>query len=521
MSHDANFFQLIERRYRENPAAPCLETEDGRTFSRLWMDEQSARYANALVGVGCVPGERVAVQVEKSPQALALYLACVRAGLVFLPLNTAYQAAELSYLISDAKPRVFISRSGHPEVLRHLKSQDLPNRVFSFDERGGGTLDALAEQSAAAFDTVQRQSDDVAALLYTSGTTGKPKGAMLSHRAMASCALTLADQWRFSEEDVLLHVLPIFHGHGLFVSSNVALVAGAKLHFQRRFDINQVIEALPRTTVFMGVPTYYHRLLGDARLNPDLCRNVRLFTCGSAPLTADVHVGFCARTGHQIVERYGATETMILCSNPLDGERRPGSVGLPLPGVELRITDSADQPLEAGAIGMIQVRSPGLFNGYLNLPEQTRQEFSADGYFRTGDLGCLGTDGYVSITGRAKDLIISGGYNIYPAEVEAAIDEIDAVRESAVVATPHPDFGEAVVAFVVPSDAGHPPTATQIIQWCKSRLANFKVPKQVHVVDELPRNTMGKVMKATLRDLASETGGKPQSSSWQDASTSA
>ncbi|WP_198083923.1 AMP-binding protein [Variovorax sp. E3] len=506
MSDEGNFYDLFARHVREDPGAPCLETPDGEVWTRRRMDAQSARYANALAQAGCTPGDRVAVQVEKSPQALALYLACVRAGYVFLPLNTAYQPAELAYLISDAQPRVFIHHGDRPEVLERLDPGKTPSRVFSFDAHGAGSLERLFAPGGDVFRTVPCHGDEVAALLYTSGTTGRPKGAMLSHRAMSHSALTLMGQWQFSQADVLLHALPIFHGHGLFISSNVALVAGARLLFQPRFDAGEIVAALPRATVFMGVPTYYHRLLADDRLTPASCDRIRLFTSGSAALSAEIHSDFETRTGHRIVERYGATETMILCSNPLDGERRPGSVGLPLPGVELRIADAEDQSLPTGTIGMIQVRGPGLFNGYWALPEQTRQEFSADGYFRTGDLGCFAADGYVAITGRAKDLIISGGYNVYPAEVETAIDEVGNVLESAVVAMSHPDFGEAVVAFVVPVDPATPPTPIQIIQWCKARLANYKVPKQVHIVGKLPRNTMGKILKAQLRAWLTEPG---------------
>jgi len=510
MSNNGNFYQHFARRLRENPLAACLEDVDGTVLTRAWLDTQSARYAHALTKTGCMPGDRIAVQVEKSPQALALYLAGIRAGLIFLPLNTAYQPAELAYLLADAQPRIFISCSENPEVLKTLDTQHTRPDTFSFDEHGNGTLASLSELYPGEFLTLPRHAEEGAALLYTSGTMGRPKGAILSHRAMSYCALTLMKLWQVNATDVLLHALPIFHGHGLFVAANLALVAGAKLIFLRRFEVTQVLDMLPRSTVFMGVPTFYHRLLENERLTPSLCQNVRLFISGSAPLAIKTHKRFQACSGHRIIERYGTTETMILCSNPVAGERRPGSVGLPLPKVALRIADATDQPLPTGIVGMIQVHSPGLFNGYWNQPEQTRQEFSADGYFRTGDLGYLDAAGYLTITSRAKDLIISGGYNVYPAEVEATIDAMDAVRESAVVATAHADFGEAVVAFIVPANSSNPPEPAQIMQWCKQRLANYKLPKQIHLIDELPRNTMGKILKSHLRELAATSYSRRQ-----------
>jgi len=424
-----------------------------------------------------------------------------------VPLNTAYQSAELGYLLSDAAPRVFVTR---PDSSALPEGLGTPPQVVTLDEHGGGSLAAMASNAASMFATVRCTGQTTAVLVYTSGTTGRPKGAMVSHRAMTYGAATLAQVWRFSSADVLLHALPIFHGHGLMISANVVLACGARMIFQPRFDAGAVIEALPRATVFMGVPTLYHRLLADPRVEPALCRNLRLFTCGSAPLSAEVHRAFEARTGHSIVERYGTTETLILCSNPIDGERRPGSVGLPLPGVDLRIADKDDRMLAHGEIGSIQVRGDGLFSGYWNMPAQTAQEFTAEGWFKTGDLGCIGPDGYVSITGRSKDLVISGGYNVYPAEVETALNEMESVQESAIVGVPHPDFGEAVVAFVIPSDPQRPPAPGEVIQWAKQRLANYKVPKDVHVVAELPRNAMGKVLKNELRkSLTAGNANKP------------
>jgi malonyl-CoA/methylmalonyl-CoA synthetase len=502
MFRNENFFELFERNLVAESLSPCIEAADGTVHSREWLGVRSARFANALTDAGCAPGDRVAVQVERSPHALALYLACVRGGFVFVPANTAYPPAELAYMITDAKPRVLVSGVESSIAIDLVAPRIERPLHFTLDQHGEGTLQDLARLAGDEFTTVTPRDDKTAAVLYTSGTTGRPKGAMLSHRAMSYCATVLGEQWRVDSTDVLLHALPLFHGHGLFVSSNVALAAGAKLVFHPRFDVGAVIEALPSATVFMGVPTYYHRMLGDERLTVSICSNMRLFTSGSAPLSAAVHRAFTARTGHEIVERYGTTETMILCSNPIDGERRPGSVGRALPGVEVRIAGTDDRPLPTGSVGMIQARSPGLFNGYWNLPDATRGAFSVDGFFRTGDLGHVSADGYVSITGRETDVIISGGYNVYAAEVEAAIDELEVVRESAVVAVRHPDFGEAVTAFIVPTDSVAATTSAEIVRWCKSRLASYKVPKAVHIVGELPRNAMGKVIKAKLREIA-------------------
>jgi malonyl-CoA/methylmalonyl-CoA synthetase len=496
---DGNFYRLFETNVERDPSACALELETGEIISREWLHDLSGRYASALSELGCGPGDRIAVQVEKSPYALALYLACVRAGHCYLPLNTAYGSAELAYLLQDAQPVVFF-RGGLAQ--HELTGEIVPSatKAFTFGLNGEGAFQPFAQAADAAFPTAQLSGEEAAALLYTSGTTGRPKGAIISHRAMSYCARTLGELWRFSQSDILLHSLPIFHGHGLFISTNVALASGARILLQNKFEASAVLGALPRATVFMGVPTYFHRLLAHPSLTKDLCRKVRLFVCGSAPLSADMHREFETRSGHRILERYGATEAMILCANPTDGERRPGSVGVPIPGVELRIAGESDETLPSGSIGMIQVRGPGLFSGYWNQPEQTRQEFTRDGFFRTGDLGNIDDDGYVSITGRAKDLIISGGYNVYPAEVESVINELSSVRESAVVGIPHPDFGESVVAFVIPADRGQPPAPAEIIQRVKSSLANYKVPKQIFVVDDLPRNTMGKVLKNELRN---------------------
>ncbi|MBX9962700.1 MAG: AMP-binding protein [Burkholderiales bacterium] len=498
LNDNGNFYAAVARAWVARRDASCIESDAGIVYSFAEIDRLSARYAHALLALGCEQGDRVAVQVEKSPQALALFLACLRAGIIYLPLNTAYQPAELVHFLADAEPRVFVCRQETLEAMRDLAGGLGVPHVTGLDQDGGGSFTQAAAAYPDRFPTALRSPEDTATILYTSGTTGRSKGAMLSHRALAWCAQTLASCWEFSERDVLLHALPIFHGHGLFVSSCVALVSAARLIFHRKFDATAVREALPRATVFMAVPTFYHRLLADDAFGREACRGLRLFTSGSAPLSAPVHEAFHERSGFRIVERYGATETMILTSNPVHGERRAGSVGRPLPGVELRIADKDDRPMAPGQVGMIQVRGPGLFSGYWRMPEKTREDFTPDGFFRTGDLGTQSEDGYVTITGRAKDMIISGGYNVYPIEVESVLNLHPAVAESAVIGVPHADFGEAVVAVIIASGAHCDPD--ELVTWVKARLANYKVPKHVVVVDQLPRNALGKVQKNVLRE---------------------
>jgi len=430
----------------------------GPTLTYADVDRRTAAMAAAL---GVAPGERVAVQAEKSPEYLLLYLACVRAAVVLLPMNTAYTPDEVAHLVGDARPALVLDDAGVAE---------------------------LAGAPEAAFDDVPVGPDDLAALLYTSGTTGRPKGAMLTHRNLASNAGVLHDLWGFRRDDVLLHVLPVFHTHGLFVAVNCVLAAGASMVFLPRFDVDVVLRELPGCTVLMAVPTHYTRLLDDPRFDADACRGMRLFTSGSAPMLPSTHERFRERTGHTILERYGMTETSMLTSNPLDGERRPGTVGLPLPGTDLRL----------GGDGVIEVRGPQGFAGYWGRPELDETERTADGFFRTGDVGSIDPDGYVSIVGRAKDLVISGGLNVYPREVEEAVDAVAGVLESAVIGVPDDDLGEAVVAVVVaePGAALEPDAVRAAV---RDRLAGFKVPKRIEVVDALPRNSMGKVEKATLR----------------------
>lgn len=488
------YLQLTER--LQDDAAPFIVMPDERTFTYGDLKAWSGRLANGLVALGVREGDRVAVQAAKSPEFLFFYLACLRAGAVLLPLNTDYTTREVGYFLNDAQPSLFVCA---------------PDRRADFDSSGGPTLATLGENGEGSlietcrnlpveFDTAQVGDDDLAAILYTSGTTGVSKGAMLSHDNLASNARVLVDCWRFTGSDVLLHPLPVYHTHGLFVATNVCLMAGAAMLFMPRFSGPEAIRLLPKATTMMGVPTHYHRLLAEPALNPELVKAMRLFVSGSAPLSAESHREFEARTGHCILERYGMTETNMITSNPYTGERRAGSVGPELPGVEVRIADLASgRVLPQGEIGVIEVRGPNVFKGYWQMPEKTAQEFRPDGFFITGDMGLIDDQGYVTIVGREKDLVITGGLNVYPAEVEAMLDALPGVRESAVIGLPHPDFGEAVTAVIVPDTSGG--LVEQTIRDALSRdLAAFKVPKRVLFVDELPRNAMAKIQKKVLRE---------------------
>ena len=493
-----NIFDSIAGRVAD-PEATAIETPGGTLITHAGLIARSGRMANALASLGVAPGDRVAVQVEKSVEAIILYLAVVRAGAVFLPLNTAYTPAEVEYFLTDAEPRIFVCDPARAEALGPA-AEKAGARVLTLDAAGQGSLTEAAEDAAEDFATVPRNDDDLAALLYTSGTTGRSKGAMLSHGNLVSNALALVDAWRFTARDVLIHALPIFHTHGLFVATNVVLLSGGSMIFLPKFDPDRIFEAMGRATVLMGVPTFYVRLLGDARLDAGATRNMRLFISGSAPLLADTHRAWQARTGHAILERYGMTETNMNSSNPYQGERIAGTVGLPLPGVEILVTDpETGTELPRGEIGMIEVRGPNVFQGYWRMPEKTAAELRPNGFFITGDLGRFDERGYLQIVGRGKDLIITGGFNVYPKEVESEIDALPGVTESAVIGLPHPDFGEGVTAVVVPS--GTPAlTEAAILTPLESRLAKFKLPKRVVFLDELPRNTMGKVQKNLLRD---------------------
>ena len=498
-----NVYAIFANRFLADPATVFLRLDDGRSCSFGDLDRETARYANLLASLGLQPGDRVAAQVEKSAEAVFLYLGALRAGLVFLPMNPAYQRSEVSYFLGDAQPGVFVCRPQNRQLAAEMARNAGVAHVMELADDGQGELSESAARQSGAFETVRRSGNDLASILYTSGTTGRSKGAMLSHRNLASNALVLHEYWKFRRGDVLLHVLPIFHVHGLFTALHSALANGNTVLFEPKFDARRVLALLPHATVFMGVPTYYTRLLTEDGFSAALCRHMRLFISGSAPLLPDTFDEFKARIGHTILERYGMTETGMLCSNPYDGERRGGTVGFPLPGTSLRIVDDADQPCATGAIGNIQVRGENVFSGYWRMPERNKEEFTPDGWFRTGDMGKLDVDGYVCLIGRSKDLIITGGLNVYPKEIEAIIDAMPGVVESAVIGVPHPDLGEQVTAVVVRAKGAAEPSADEIIAALKSQVAGFKVPKQVHIVDELPRNTMGKVQKNLLRSSCS------------------
>lgn len=497
-----NLYEILNSRFPGNPDAPCLILPGGGEVSYGKLHQESARYAGLLVSLGVQPGDRVAVQVRKTPQALFLYLGCLRAGAVYLPMNDAYQRHEIEYFLTDATPRVFVCRPQIRKLADELAAKAGVIHVLELDDSGGGTLADGATTQPDNFTTIARTGDDLAAILYTSGTTGRSKGAMLSHRNLASNAEVLHRYWGFRPGDVLLHMLPIFHVHGLFVATHCILMNGSPMFFEPRFDAGRALELLPRATVLMGVPTYYVRLLLEPGFTRELCANMRLFVSGSAPLLMETFDEFKERTGHKILERYGMTEGNMFTSNPYDGERRGGTVGFPLPGVSIRIVDDENRPVGVSEIGQIQVKGENVFRGYWQMPEKTREEFTGDGYFKTGDLGKWDNDGYISIVGRSKDLIITGGLNVYPKEIEEIIDAIPGVFESAVVGVPHPDFGEAVTAAVVRKDSeeGAALTEAGIIDALKGTLANFKIPKCVHFVDVLPRNSMGKVQKNVLRE---------------------
>jgi malonyl-CoA/methylmalonyl-CoA synthetase len=474
----------------------CLmQVPAGKTWSYAEVVELSGRLANLLQAQGVQAGDRVAAQVDKSVEAIALYLATLRAGAVFLPLNSAYTRTEVGYFLGDAEPRVFVCSSKREAEFRDIEAQ-----VVTLDGDGSGSLMQAAQAQPVEFNNVARGPQDLAAILYTSGTTGLSKGAMLSHDNLYSNSKTLVDYWQFTADDVLLHALPIFHTHGLFVATNVIMIAGGSMIFLARFDLEQMIEQLPCVTALMGVPTFYTRLLADQRFNRDLVSHMRLFVSGSAPMLAETHVELEERTGHRILERYGMTETNMNTSNPYVGERRAGSVGFPLPGVEIKISDPGTGiELATGETGMIEIRGANVFLGYWRKPEKTALELRDDGFFISGDLGKIDVDGYLHILGREKDLIISGGYNVYPKQIETEIDALEDVLESAVFGIAHADLGEAVAAAVVPID-GAELDGGQLIEALEPVLARFKLPRKIFIIDELPRNAMGKVQKNMLRE---------------------
>jgi malonyl-CoA/methylmalonyl-CoA synthetase len=497
-----NLFAALRAAFPQDLSAVAVETETGLHYSWSDLERGTAMIANLLQSLGLEEGARVAVQVEKSVEAMMLYLATLRAGYVFLPLNTAYQKAEIEYFVGNAEPAVVVCTPANFGWISKIAFQAGTRHVFTLgDDRSGSLLERAARQSDQHV-PVTSNEDDLAAILYTSGTTGRSKGAMLTHGNLLSNAQVLKDYWGWKEGDVLIHALPIFHVHGLFVALHGALLNGSRILWFGKFDPKKVIERFPDATVFMGVPTLYVRMLAESRLNKVVCRNMRLFISGSAPLLLETFNEWQERTGHTILERYGMSETIMLTSNPYraeDGERRGGTVGFPLPGVGVRVRDDQGNEVPAGEIGGIQVQGPNVFKGYWRMPEKTKEEFTQDGWFRTGDVGRIDERGYVTIVGRSKDLIISGGYNVYPAEIEGYINDMPGVAESAVVGVPHPDFGEVGVAIVIPKPDAQV-DGEAIIAALKSQLANFKIPKRCFVVQELPRNTMGKVQKNLLRD---------------------
>jgi len=483
----------------DDPKRLAIETHDGARISYGDLIARAGQMANVLVARGVKPGDRVAVQVEKSVANIVLYLATVRAGAVYLPLNTAYTLNELDYFIGDAEPSLVVCDPSKAEGLAPIAAK-VKAKVETLGPDGKGSLTDAADKASGEFATVPRTSDDLAAILYTSGTTGRSKGAMLTHDNLASNSLSLVGYWRFTDKDVLIHALPIYHTHGLFVATNVTLFARASMIFLPKLDPDLIIKLMARATVLMGVPTFYTRLLQNPALSRETTKHMRLFISGSAPLLAETHREWSARTGHAVLERYGMTETNMNTSNPYDGERVPGAVGFPLPGVSLRVTDpETAKELPREEIGMIEVKGPNVFRGYWRMPEKTKAEFRPDGFFITGDLGKIDAKGYVHILGRGKDLVISGGFNVYPKEIESEIDAMPGVVESAVIGVPHADFGEGVTAVVV-RQPGASIDEPAVLKGLEGRLAKFKMPKRVFVVDELPRNTMGKVQKNVLRE---------------------
>ncbi len=496
---NCNLYEQYRAGFPTDKKAVLLQTSDGTVYTYADAERESARLANYLVALGAAPGDRVTVQVAKSPFALWLYLACLRAGLVYHPLNTAYQASELEYFLGNAEPHIVVCAQRAEALMSSLATAAGVEHVLTLASDGSGSLSVGAATCDTDFETVARGRDDLAALLYSSGTTGRPKGIMLSHGNLGDNGKTLVDAWGFSGADRLLHALPIFHVHGLFVAISCVLFSGASMRWLEKFDAPQVMGLLPECTVMMGVPTYYTRLLAEDSFGADSCSNMRLFISGSAPLLTETFEEFRSRTGHAIIERYGMTETNMNTSNPLQGERRPGTVGPALPGVELRVVDEEGTTVLAGETGDLQVRGANVFQGYWRMPEKTREDFTADGFFNTGDKATISADGYVAIVGRAKDLIICGGLNVYPREVEQLLDDLEGVVESAVIGIPHADFGEAVAAVIV-ATADNALDEQAIIDFCKGEIANFKVPKRVFFVDELPRNAMGKVQKNLLRE---------------------
>ncbi|GHB21921.1 malonate--CoA ligase [Salinicola rhizosphaerae] len=494
-----NLYLQFADNFERQPDKVLIDTPNDERFRYRDVLAISRRMANVLRDTGVAPGDRVVVQVDKSPQVIMLYLACLQVGAVYLPLNTAYTGAEVDYFLGDAEPTLYVCRPADETAARELAGQRRVAALETLGAEGEGSLMQRVADAAEDDSVAVLQADDLAAILYTSGTTGRSKGAMLTHANLAANSQALARSWRFSADDHLLHALPIFHTHGLFVACNIVLTVGASMTFLPRLDPELLIDLMPMATVLMGVPTFYTRLLASPRLDRSAVANMRLFVSGSAPLLAETHQEFHARTGHAILERYGMTETNMNTSNPYDGERRPGTVGFALPGSEVRITErESGEILPPGETGAVEVRGPNVFKGYWRMPEKTAAEFREDGFFITGDLGVIDDDGYLSIVGRDKDLVISGGYNVYPKEIEQWIDELPQVLESAVIGVAHPDLGEGVTACVV-LKSGQVLEESQVLSTLADKVARYKQPKRVFFIDSLPRNVMGKVQKNELR----------------------
>lgn len=496
---NANLYSLFLERFPDDVNALFLDDVDGRQLRYSEIHQRSGQMLSLLQQLGVKKGDRVVVQVEKSVEAVLLYLACLRAGAIYIPLNTAYTSSEVAYFLDDATPGLFVCTPGRKDELKAVADACKMSEILSLGTAGDGDLMEVLEPMSASDEVVEVQADELAAILYTSGTTGRSKGAMLSHANLATNALVLFDAWHWQKDDVLLHALPIFHVHGLFVALHCALLGGSRVIFMARYDPEVVMRKLPEATVMMGVPTFYTRLLGRSDFSRDMCTNMRLFISGSAPLLADTHREFEARIDHRILERYGMTEAGMITSNPYAGERVAGTVGYPLPDVSARVVGKQGNRLPPGEAGVLEITGPNVFKGYWRMPEKTAGEFRPDGWFITGDIASMSEDGRVTIVGRDKDLIISGGFNVYPKEVESEIDDIAGVKESAVIGVPHPDFGEGVTAVVV-ADGSTEISKEAIIAALTGRLARFKQPKQVFIVAELPRNAMGKVQKNILRE---------------------
>ena len=493
-----NIYSLFQSRFPKDTSASFIETNDGAEYSYAYLEQETSRIAQFLTTLGIKKGDRIAVQVEKSPHVIFLYLACLRAGFVYLPLNTAYTKSELSYFLENAEPSLVVCKTETEDIFSGFKNETLKH-ILTLDLNEQGSIIEQSRSTAAEFETVTSDTDDIAVILYTSGTTGRPKGAMITHANLAANGLALQEAWGWQQSDVLLHALPIFHIHGLFVACHNVLLSGSKMLFLEKFDSKTVVQLLPKATVFMGVPTFYTRLLDEPSFDRACSQNMRLFISGSAPLLEQTFEDFQQRSDHTILERYGMTETGMNTSNPLNGDRIAGTVGLPLPGVEARIVDENNHSIRNNSVGVLQVKGKNVFKGYWRMPEKSAEEFTEDHFFITGDLAQYNEQGYISIVGRNKDMVITGGYNVYPKEVELLLDETEGVKESAIIGLAHKDFGEAVTAIVVPEDITNPPNVDDLKKSLKEQLASYKTPKKIIFIEQLPRNTMGKVQKNMLR----------------------